>query len=137
MISILTTTNRYILQPSLLDMHHQSLDWLSAILLWKKELNFFQKLLGQHSSYFASIEDKKQIGHFQSLITYYNGEVADTLRTTLLDHEKTLAVSLKSLNEANTQYYTEHRKIIEDLSAFESQYIKFKKDFFAFVERAL
>jgi hypothetical protein len=45
MISVLGTTNKYILQPSLMEMHHQSLEWLSYSVLWKRELHFFQKLL--------------------------------------------------------------------------------------------
>nr|MCU0383115.1 hypothetical protein [Cyclobacteriaceae bacterium] len=61
MISILSTTNKYILQSSLIDMHKQSLDWQSAAELWKCEIKFFQKLLDTRSSSFQIEEDKKRI----------------------------------------------------------------------------
>ena len=49
MISVLGSTGKYILQPSLLDMHRQTLEWLSATALWKRELSFFQNLLDKHA----------------------------------------------------------------------------------------
>jgi hypothetical protein len=30
MISVLSTTGKYLLQPSLMEMHHSSLEWLST-----------------------------------------------------------------------------------------------------------
>lgn len=137
MISVLSTTNKYILQPSLLDMHHQSLDWLSTTLFWKRELAFFQKLLDQYASFFTSTDDKKKIDHFQNLIMYYSAELIDSLRDRLHEHENRLAESLKKLNEADTEYYTQHQSLMEELTGFDEHFIKFKNDFFAFIERAL
>lgn len=137
MISALSTTNRYILQPGLIDMHQQSLNWLSAISLWNKELIFFQKLLDQHASSFTDIDDKKQIERFQNLILYYHGEVVGNLRSDLLEHERNLATTLKSLNESDTDYYAEHNGLMEELLVFEMHFTKFKNDFFEFIGKVI
>lgn len=136
MISVLSTTNRYILQPNLIDMHHKSLAWLSATALWKRELGFFQKLLDQTAPR-TTPEQKPQVGHFQSLITYYGGELVDTLRGKLRDHENTLAGMLQSLSERDTQYFKEHSGIMEEMEAFQSAFVGFKHQFYEFVEKAL
>jgi hypothetical protein len=98
MISVLGTTNKYILQPSLMEMHHQSLEWLSYSVLWKRELHFFQKLLDLYANRFTELEDKKKIDHFQHIITYYQGEVVDGLRKKLKNNEHRLAEMLQTLN---------------------------------------
>ena len=65
MISVTGTTGRYILQPSLVSMHQQSLEWLSASALWKRELSFFQKLLDKSSAQATTTDLKKEMDHFQ------------------------------------------------------------------------
>ena len=44
MISVTGATGKYILQPSLIAMHRESLEWISATELWKRELVFFKNL---------------------------------------------------------------------------------------------
>lgn len=137
MISVLSTTNKYILQPSLLDMHKQSTEWLSATVFWKREVAFFQKLLSSKASLFKNEEDKKKIDHFQSLITYYGGEVIDQLASHLRKHESGLATMLQSLNESDTRYFTEHKKLMSDLDAFSTSFLKLKHELYEFIEKAL
>ncbi|GCC53003.1 hypothetical protein SanaruYs_32440 [Chryseotalea sanaruensis] len=137
MISVLSTTNKYILQPSLLDMHQQSREWLSATEFWKKEIDFFQKLLTSKSAFFTEIEDKQKIGHFQSLIMYYNVEVIDKLARKLRTHENALADMLQSLNESDTQYFHEHKGLMEELSTFARSFNTLKQELFEFIEKAL
>jgi hypothetical protein len=137
MISVLSTTNKYILQPSLLDMHQHSREWLSVTDFWKKEIDFFQKLLTSKSSFFTTAEDKQKIGHFQSLITYYNTEVVNNLARKLRDHENGLADMLKSLNESDTRYFQEHKGLMEELSVFGRSFNLLKQELFTFIEQAL
>ncbi|MBL6448783.1 hypothetical protein JMN32_20895 [Fulvivirga sp. 29W222] len=137
MISVTSATDKYIVQPSLLDKHRKTLEWLSATLLWKQELAFFQKLLDQNASKFTEIEDKKQIDHFQNLIIYYSGELIDTLRSKLRDHEKQLAGMLGARNESRIEYFKEHNEIMNELEAFNKSFIEYKEDFFHFIERVL
>jgi hypothetical protein len=135
MISVLASTGSYILQPSIIEMHTNSVEWLSALELWKKEVLFFQKLLDQHSSQITSSEVKKQVDHFQHLITYYGGELIVTLRKKLHNHESHLATMLKEMNESDTVYFQEHKGIMEELAAFRRTFYQFKHDYIEFIER--
>lgn len=137
MISVISTTNKYILQPSLVQMHRESLDWLSASVLWKRELAFFQKLLDKTSSKFTTEDEKKELSHFQSLITYYGGELVDALRRKLHDHESKLAHMLQELNESDTEYFREHKGVMEELRAFDEQFLNLKNDLYFFIEKKL
>lgn len=137
MISPISTTSKYILQPNLIHMHQQSLTWLSATEFWKRELTFFQKLLDQNASRLVAIQDKKSVDHFQNLLIYYNGELVDELRKQLRDHEKKLALMLKQENEANTQYFQEHEQLIERAASFEKSFQEFKHEFYALIEKAM
>lgn len=135
MISVTGTTGQYILQPSLVTMHQESLNWISATALWKRELSFFQKLLDQHAPKLNNVEFKKQVDHYQHLITYYGGELVDELRKVLRDHEHNLARMLQEMNEADVDYIREHQRVIERLSAFQKVFAEFKHGFFEFIER--
>ena len=137
MISVLSTTNKYILQPSLLDMHKQSVTWLSATVFWKREVAFFQKLLSSKAFLFTSTKDKQKIDHFQSLITYYGGELIDQLSASLRKHENDLAHMLQSLNESDTNYFTEHKKLMSDLDEFAISFSNLKHELYAFIEPSL
>lgn len=137
MISVISTTGKYILQPSLLEMHQHSLEWLSSSALWKRELSFFQKLLDNYAPRYTEEDDKKKIDHFQNLIIYYNGEVVDLLRKKLRDHENDLATMLQKENETDTQYFDEHKQLMENASSFEKTFNNLKHDFFSFIERSL
>lgn len=135
MISVTSQTGKYVLQPSLIGMHRESVAWISATELWKRELTFFQNLLDQHAPKMDNVEFKKQVDHYQHLITYYNGELVDALRKKLRDHEKQLATMLQELNESDTEYFKEHAGIMEEVTAFAKVFTEFKHGFFAFIER--
>jgi hypothetical protein len=137
MISVLATTGKYILQPSLMDRHRKSLEWLSTTVLWKRELWFFQKLLTDYSQRFTSETDKKKISHFQSLVTYYGGEVVDVLRKKIREHETNLAHMLQSEDEADTQYFKEHNAVMDELETFNTAFITLKHDLYEFIERVM
>jgi hypothetical protein len=135
MISLLASTGSYILQPSLSEMHVSSVEWLSALELWKKEVSFFQKLLDQHTAQVSSTEIKKQVDHFQHLITYYGGELIGTLRKRLHNHEKSIAHVIDETDEGEKDYTKEHKLIMEELAAFRRTFYQFKHDYIEFIER--
>lgn len=137
MISVLSATGKYVLQPSLMEMHHGSLEWLSTTVLWKQEVAFFQKLLDTYSSKVVSAEDKKKVSHFQNVITYYGGELIDTLRKKIKHHEHKLADMLKELKGSDAEYIEEHGELMEELSAFMKTFNSFKSEFFAFIDKML
>jgi hypothetical protein len=137
MISVIGTTGKYVLQPSLVSMHQQSLEWLSASALWKRELSFFQKLLDKNSVKATTTDLKKEIDHFQNIITYYDGEVVDTLRKKVREHEGDLARMLQSMNESDTRYFKDHEKVMNELSTFSKTYDQFRHELFGFIEKLI
>ena len=136
MISVTGTIGNYILQPATLEKHSKTLEWLSASMLWKSELTTFQKILDQRAPFLRSIDEKKQIDHFQNLIIYYNGEVVGDLRKKLREHEGKLAHMLESKNESDVQYFKEHDIIMDQLQTFSNLFKKFRIDFLTFIEKA-
>ncbi len=137
MISVLASTGKYILEPSLMDMHHSSLEWLSATVLWKQEVGFFQKLLDSYVSKGTVADEKKKISHFQNVITYYGGELIDTLRKKIKIHEHKLADLLQESKSSDKEYYEEHGELMEELSAFMKTFNSFKSEFFSFIDKKL
>jgi len=137
MISVTGVTDRYALQPRLIAMHKESLEWLSASILWRRELDFMQKLLDDHAQAFTSVEDKKEIDHYQHLILYYQGELIETLRRKLRDHENHLAKVLHDRIETDTEYLNTHDDIIDEVRSFDKQFQDFKQGLFTLIERVL
>ena len=66
MISPISNTREYILQPTLIWKHKRTLEWISTATFWKRELAFFQKLLDEYAPRFSSEADKMKISHFQN-----------------------------------------------------------------------
>lgn len=137
MISITSITNNYVLQPSLLDKHKNTLEWLSTAVLWKRELAFAQKLLDLYSGKFSCLADKKKIDHFQNLIIYYRYELIDSLISRLRLHEKKLAEILESKNKAKTDYFKEHDTLMNELEGVNTQFAHNKEELFNFIERVV
>ena len=137
MISPTSTTEKYAIQPPLLNKHRKILEWLSATVLWKRELAFFQKILDQYAPKLMTLKDKQQIDHFQNLITYYKGEVVDALSSKLRLHEKNLAEMLAAKNEANLGYSKEHDGVMSELESFNASFLEFKEDLFDFIEKVM
>jgi hypothetical protein len=135
MISVTSVTKNYILQPLLITKHKKTLYWLSSVTLWKSELNFFQKALEEAAPLFNKVADKKKIDHFQNLFIYYSGEVIDTLRSKLRQHENRIASILKSKDEVHTQYFLEHDALMDELGAFAKNYRELKDGFVKFVAK--
>jgi len=137
MISVTSITDNYIIQPTLLTKHKKTLEWLSAAVLWKRELAFFQKLLDQYAPKFKTTDDKKKIDHFQSLITYYRHEHIDALTTRLRLHEKKLAEMLETKDETKVEYFKEHDGLMNELEATNTQFTQNKEELFSFIESAM
>jgi hypothetical protein len=137
MSTLISTPATPLLQTSVTNLHNQSLEWLSATVLWKREVAFFQKLLDTYSPNFSALSDKKKIDHFQNIITYYGGELIDTFRKKIKDHEHKLADLLQQTNEADAEYFQEHITLIDELISFSKQFAELKHDFFSFIERGI
>ncbi len=137
MINVHSVTDSYQLQPTLIDKHKKTLDWLSTLLLMKTETRFFQSLLDKHASRFTDVESKKKIDHFQNLIIYYRDELIDSVRTKVRLHEKKLAEMLEFKDETSVDYFKEHDDLMKELESLYHQFVTYKEELLEFVGEAL
>jgi hypothetical protein len=137
MISPISNTREYILQPTLIWKHKKTLEWISTATFWKRELAFFQKLLDEYAPRFSSEADKMKVSHFQNFIIYYRDELINTLTSKLRLHEKRLAEMLEKKNESDTEYFKEHAELMAELEATGTQFSTNKEELFSFIERAM
>lgn len=133
-----TASSAYLMEIGIEELHKESRMWVSSINLWKRELEFFQKLLDTYSTKFETSDLKKQGDHFQNLIIYYNGELLESFKQTVRRQEKNLGILL-----AGTEYIDEvvfrnqHLEIKEKIDSFDTEFIKTKHDFFELIESVL
>ena len=128
----------YLLEIGMEELHKESRVWMSRIELWKRELDFFQKLLDTNSLKFSSKEDKKKESHFQNLIFYYNGELLDEYKQSVRRHEKRLAQMLESgetLNEVT--YRNRHIELKDKVDSFDDTFRKYKHEFYKLIEEVI
>lgn len=137
MISPLSTTREYILQPTLVWKHKKTLEWLSTATFWKRELAFFQKILDEYAPRFSSEADKMKISHFQNFIIYYRDELINQLISKLRLHEKRLAEILETKNESDVEYFKEHADLMSELESANTQLSTTKEELFSFIEKTI
>ena len=128
MISVTGVTNNYVLQPALLEKHARTLAWISATVLWKSELAFFQKQIEELSALRLTREDRSEVNHFQNLIHFHTVEVIEDMRKKLRTHESKLARMLETKSEWETQYYKEHGGLMEEAEVLSVRFEKLKVD---------
>jgi hypothetical protein len=134
----LGTSSEYLLEIGLEELHKESKVWASRIKLWKRELDFFQKLLDSNASKFESEEDKKAEDHFQNLIIYYNGELLDQFKQSVRRQEKQLGIMLTTNDYADeSTFRRKHIQLKEEIDSFDDQFRKTKAEFFQLIESVL
>ncbi|MBT1690737.1 hypothetical protein [Dawidia soli] len=134
MISVTAVTDNYILQAPLLQKHKHTLEWLSAAVLWKRELAFFQKLLDRYAPQIKEPDDRKRLEHFQNVVIYYRYELIDKLTGQLRLHEKKLAEMLETKDETKVEYFKEHEGLMNELQALSDQFAQNKSALYSFIE---
>lgn len=135
MISTTETREPLIIQPELDSKHKETLNWLSSIKLWQKELAFFQTILDGTVQYFKSPEDKKKVSRFQNLFMYYHADLLLELRTKLRNHESLLVRIFSGKEVIEDLYQSEHGPLMSELEQFSRQFTELKGDFFKFIEK--
>lgn len=138
MEEITTGGSEYLLEIGIEELHKESKVWVSRINLWKRELDFFQKLLDTYSTKFISEDSKKQEDHFQNLIIYYNGELLDGYKQSVRRQEKNLGLMLTS-NEYIDEAAHRNDQILlkEKIDSFDNEFRKTKHEFFQLIESVL
>lgn len=120
--------NHSVLQATLLEKHANTLAWLSATVLWKSELAFFQKQIDRLSALRLTIYDRRDVDYFQNLLLFYSVELIEDMRRKLRSHESKLARMLETNSEWETQYYKEHGALMEEAGELSQRFGKLKAD---------
>lgn len=117
-------------QSELIEKHTETVDWLSSSMLWKSELQNFQKILDERTSNPSKTENV-DADHFQLMILHYLREI-EKLRNKLRNHETSLGKLLELKDESTHQGAEEHDVIMSILESFSKTYKQFRKEFFQF-----
>jgi hypothetical protein len=134
MNSIIAVTDNYILQAPLLAKHRQTLEWISASVLWKRELAFFQKLLEKYAPDMTEPAERQRLEHFQNIVLYYRFELIDKLTSALRGHEKKLAEMFETKDETKVEYFKEHEGLMTEMQSLSQQFTHNKEELYAFIE---
>lgn len=120
------------------EKYHNSLEWQSEVSLWKQELKFFQKMLDTYTGKCLSVEQKQRLSHLQNLLIYYNGELLDQFKQQTRRHAKYLAQQMEDSPSLNLdEYQQKFGGLSNHLSAFATEYRRYKKDFFTLMEELI
>ena len=140
MEQITNAGSEYLLEIGIEELHNDSKVWMSRIELWKRELEFFQKLLDSYSVKFTSDEDKKTEDHFQNLIIYYNGELLDEYKQAVRRQVKNLGALIASQGSEEIDqagFRNQQIELKRKVDSFDREFRKYKHEFFAFIEKAI
>ena len=130
----------YLLEIGIEELHKDSKVWMSRIELWKRELQFFQKLLDSNSPKFDNPEDKKREDHFQNLIIYYSGQLLDEYKQSVRRQEKRLAELISQDNTDQidqAEFRNQQIELKAKVDSFDREFRKYKHDFFSFIEKVI
>ena len=136
--SLPSSSTEYLLPPGLGDLHQKTINWESIIELWKRELDFFDKIIKQYGTQLQGREDIKEREHFKLLLKFYKDKLMHSLSTKMLKHEAKLKFLLNDGNMQNEfNYRDEHRDLERQIGAFEKEFQCYKNELYHLIEKVL
>ena len=94
--------------------------------------------MDQYSVNCETVDQKKELGHFQNLLIYYDGELLDQYRQRIRRHDKFLAeIFDHKTSRSEEEYRAEHTELTNDLEAFILEFRNYKKEFYSFFEKLI
>jgi hypothetical protein len=134
----LSTSNTFILPLSLQDLHQRTLEWESSLELWKRELSFFRKLIDQYGRQLHLREEINEREHFRFLLSFYSGELMNSLSNKIRLHETNLKPLIRGKNTQDEQAYRdEHQQLEKQMKAIEREFHCYKGELFSLVEKVI
>lgn len=134
----LPSSTKYLLPPGLGDLHQKTLAWESSIELWKREFDFFQKILDEYGSHLQLREDLKEREHFKMLLDYYRNKLMHSFSVKMIKHEAKLKYLLNGERMQNEYHYRdEHRELERQITAFEKEFQAYKHELYLLIEKVL
>lgn len=138
MISIQPTSSRYLLPTSLEDLHHRTREWQSCLEFWKRELDFFRKLIdryGKQLKYRHNIEERE---HLRQLLSYYSGPMMDSLTDSIHHHEARLKPILKNEGiQDEAMFREEHDTMEQTILTIEHEIKAYRNELYILIEKVL
>lgn len=128
----------YLLLQSLEDLHRQTMEWQSCIEFWKKELQFFRKLINKYGIKIKLKHNIQDCKHLSQLLSYYSGDLILSLTHLISRHEHKLKFLLsegKIQDEA--AFRKEHAVMEKQLTIVRDEIRAFKTELFALIEKVL
>jgi hypothetical protein len=129
--------NDFLLQEHPVNMHEETMEWLSELEFCKTELAFLSKLLNKALFNTGSIRKISELDMLDKKIKVFKEKTLKEIHDSVIRHELHLA----SLDEnAFAQAYLikqEHNKKSMSVKAFMSSVKRVKKEIFDFVERQM
>lgn len=118
-------------QSELIEKHTETVDWLSSSILWKSELQNFQKMLDDRDVPSVSGKNNVDADHFQLMIRHNIDEI-EKLRNKLRNDETMLAKLMESKDDAINPGSDEHTSTMMQVESFSKAYKQFRKEFLEF-----
>lgn len=136
MTQYIPTSDHYLLEVSLDDLHRESRAWLSEIEFWRLELAFYQQMLQKVTVKLPGAEERKRLDHFQHQLPYFQDELLDQYEHDIREHETLLRNMIQEKAPFDEQLYRErHKKYQAQLEAFSVEFKGYRKDLYAFAEK--
>ena len=118
----------------LIEKHTETVDWLSSSILWKSELQDFQKLLDERA-HSKKRKNDVDADHFQLMILHHVDEI-EKLRNKLRHDETMLGKLIESKDDPIHAATDDHLDTMLQLESFSKTYKLFRKEFFEFTLNA-
>ena len=136
MTQLIPTSDHYLLEVSVEDLHRESRTWLSEIDFWRLELAFYQQMLEKITVKLPGAEEKIRLDHFQHLLPYFQDELLDQYEHDIREHETLLRNMVQEKAPFDEQLYREkHKKYEAQVDAFGADFKSYRKDLYAFAEK--
>jgi len=125
------TVKRIESNPSLEELHQQSIEWADEVAFIKEELVFLRKLLTKFGGHFPTVESAELD---KELIVFVSNTLSPLLHS-ILEHEMWLSDILRTDTLSRLKFYRElHGDLSERMRACRKEIFGIKKRFFAFAK---
>ncbi len=132
---ISTPKNDFLLQEHPVNMHEETMEWLSELKFCKIELAFLNKLLNKAFLSSVSIKKINALDELDKKIKVFREEMFKEIYDSVISHEQHLALLDENAFAQDAHVIKqEHNKMSTSVNAFMGSVKKVKKEIYDFVE---
>lgn len=119
----------YIQQKALIGKHKKATEWLSTIVVWKREIIFFQKILSDIAAKPHNQENKNKIDYFKQVADEKATQLKN-LVARLRSDEKRLAEMVEARKDPGDDYLHAHDALMNELEVLDKHLHSYKEVLF-------